>query len=156
MLTRHYYLLKQECIPVGCVPAVRRPYAGVCFPGGVCSTGEGGCLLPGGLSAPGGCLLPGVVCLGDLLRGGGVCSWGVSQLVDCMLESASGGVVSASRGVVSAPGGGICSQGGIPACIEADPLPPPPVNRMTSRCKNITLATTSLRLVINTKWKIWQ
>ena len=24
---------------------------------------------------------------------------------------------------------------------------PPPVNRMTDRCKNITLATTSLRLV---------
>ena len=36
--------LKQECIPVGCVPAARRPYAGVCFPGGVC-------LVPGGLSA---------------------------------------------------------------------------------------------------------
>ena len=41
-------------------------------------------------------------------------------------------------------GGVVCSQGGgIPACIEADP----PVNRMTNRCKNITLATTSLRLV---------
>ena len=25
---------KQECIPVGCVPAAHRPYAGVCFPGG--------------------------------------------------------------------------------------------------------------------------
>ena len=36
------------------------------------------------------------------------------------------------------PGGG----GGIPACTEADP----PVNRMS---KNITLAPTSLRLVIN-------
>ena len=33
----------------------------------------------------------------------------------------------------------------IPACTEADP---PPVNRMTNRCKNITLATTSLRPVI--------
>ena len=41
---------------------------------------------------------------------------------------------------MSAPGG--C---GIPACTEADP---PPVNRMTDRCKNITLATTSLRPVI--------
>ena len=37
---------KQECIPVGCVPAARRPYAGVCFPGE-------GCLLRGG-SGPGG------------------------------------------------------------------------------------------------------
>ena len=33
---------------------------------------------------------------------------------------------------------------GIPACTEADS---PPVNRMTDRCKNITLATTSLRPV---------
>ena len=33
---------KQECIPVGCVLAARRPYAGICFPGG------------GGGSAPGG------------------------------------------------------------------------------------------------------
>ena len=53
--------------------------------------------------------------------------------------------VSASRGV-SAPGGGgngVSARGvcGIPACTEADT---PPVNRMTNRCKNITLATTSL------------
>ena len=41
---------------------------------------------------------------------------------------------------VSAPGGG----GGIPACTEADI---PPVNIMTNRCKDITLATTSLRPV---------
>ena len=33
---------------------------------------------------------------------------------------------------------------GIPACIEAEP---PPVNRMTNRCKTITLAKTSLRPV---------
>ena len=39
----------------------------------------------------------------------------------------------------SGPGGG--GSSGIPACTEADP----PVNRMTDRCKNITLATTSLR-----------
>ena len=74
---------QQECIPVGCVPAARRPYAGVCFPGegegclrvcswgvsalgGVCSRGVcswggvlGGCLLPGGLVWGGLCLLPG-------------------------------------------------------------------------------------------------
>ena len=43
---------KQECIPVGCVPAARRPYAGVCFPGGgVCSGGSG----PGGVCS-GGCV----------------------------------------------------------------------------------------------------
>ena len=47
-------------------------------------------------------------------------------------------------GGVSAPGG--CLLGGvdIPACTEADT---PPVNRMTDWCKNITLATTSLRPV---------
>ena len=78
----------------------------------------------------------------------------------CLLR---GGLVLGGRGVVSAPGGvwsrgvsalgglvlgrGVWSQGGgIPACTEADP--PPPVNRMTDRCKNITLATTSLRPVI--------
>ena len=75
-LMENSYMIKQECIPVGCVPAARRPYSGVCFGGG----------------------------------------WGVSAW---------------SRG------------GGIPACTEADP----PVNRMTDRCKNITLATTSLRPV---------
>ena len=35
---------------------------------------------------------------------------------------------------------GAWSQGGIPACTEADP---PPVNRMTNRCRNITLPQTS-------------
>ena len=49
-------------------------------------------------------------------------------------------------GVPAARGGarGVCRGGGIPACTEADP----PVNRITDRCKNITLATTSLRPVI--------
>ena len=37
----------QECIPVGCVPASCRPYAGDCFPGGhVCLVG-GICLVWG-------------------------------------------------------------------------------------------------------------
>ena len=66
---RSNIIIKQECIPVGCVPAAHWPYAGVCFPGG-------GVLL-GGFSLPG----------------------------------------------------------------------DPPVNRITDTCKNITLATTSLRPV---------
>ena len=105
--------------------------------GGVCS---GGCLLWGwgvsalGVSASGKCLFWGGVCSrevyasGESAPRGGVCFQGLSTL---------GGVCS----------GGVCSQGGgIPACTEADTLP---VNRMTNRCKNITLATTSLRPVIN-------
>ena len=109
--------IQQECIPVGCIPAALRPYAGVCFPGGgvcsrevsprgVCLGGmcllQGGCLLLWvsalGVSAPGGCLLwgvsaPGGVCSRWVSALGGVCSWGVS-----------------------APGGCVC----IPACTEAD------------------------------------
>ena len=89
---------KQECIPVGCVPAARRPYAGVCFR--LRGSGQRG---GGGVSAPGG-----VSGLGGLLPGSGVWLGGVSQ--------------HALRQT-------------------------PPVNRMTDRCKNITLATTSLRPV---------
>ena len=63
--------IRQECIPVGCVPAARRPYAGVCFPGGgVCS--RGGCLLPGvgGM----GLLRGGVPARGWVSAPGGFCS----------------------------------------------------------------------------------
>ena len=68
----------QECIPVGCVPAARRPYGAVCSGGGVWS---GGCLLPGGClllggSGPGGSGLGGG---GGVCSWGGVCSQGVSQ-----------------------------------------------------------------------------
>ena len=84
-----YLQIQQECIPVGCVPAARRPYAGVCFPGGgwgccVCLV-PGGCLPGPGVSAwSGGCLLgPG----GSAWSGGpgwsrGVCLvWGGVCLV---------------------------------------------------------------------------
>ena len=95
------------------------------------------CLLPGG----GVCLVRGVsdwsggVCLilgGAWSRGGG---WGSAW---------SGGWLPGLGGLPG-PGGSAWSHGGgIPACTEADP---PAVNRMTDRCKNITLATTSLRPV---------
>ena len=66
--------LKQECIPVGCVPAARRLYAGVCFPGGgVCS--RGGVCLGGSAPRGRGCLLPGGICSGGPAPGG-VCSRG--------------------------------------------------------------------------------
>ena len=120
---------KQECIPVGCVPADRRPYAGVCFPGGFS--------IPGG-SAPGGCLVWGVC----LVRGGCACSWGGGVW--------SGGVLHA-RGVV-----GVVASGPGGSGKENPPgweNPFPPVNRMTDRCKNITLAKTSFRPV-NTRGNI--
>ena len=68
--------------------------------------------------------------------GSGVWSWGGVW---------SRGVLHA--GGVSGPGGSPC-QGGclVPGGFS---LPdPPPVNRMTDRCKNITLAKTSFRPVI--------
>ena len=78
-----------------------------------------GCLVLGGFSLAGG-VLPG---RGGVLPGRGGSPW---------------------RGVVF-PGGGVVlpGRGGGFSLLET-----PPVNRMTDRCKNITLATTSLRPVI--------
>ena len=87
--------------------------------------------------------------------------------IGCMLESASGGGGVCSGGVCSqgvSALGGVCSWGvsvprgvstprggcGIPTCTEADTLP---VDRITDACKNITLATTLLWLVINSQAK---
>ena len=91
--------------------------------GGVCSSG--------GVSAPRGVGVGGVCSRGSAPGGvcsGGVCSWGVS-----------------------APKGGVCSRGldGGNGVVSQHALRQthPPVNRMTDRCKNITLATTSLRPV---------
>ena len=47
---------EQECIPVGCVPPARLPYAGVCFSEEeVPAWSQGGCtcLVPGGVYLPG-------------------------------------------------------------------------------------------------------
>ena len=53
-------MTKQECIPVGSVPGARRPYPGVCFPGGCTCRGvctcRGGCTYPGGVYLHGGVL----------------------------------------------------------------------------------------------------
>ena len=83
--------IKQECIPVGCVPAARRPYAGVCFPGGSAWSG--------GVSA----------------WSGGVSAWSQGGL----LGPGGLGGLPGPRGVVSGLGGS-----GIPACTQADTLPP--------------------------------
>ena len=90
-------------------------------------------------SGPGECLLwRGCLLLGDMPASGP----GVSAL---------GGVysyvVSALRGCVSAPRG-VCSEGCLPllpgVLIQHAMGQIPPVNRMTDRCKNITLPQTSL------------
>ena len=111
---------------------------GVCSQGGVCSMG----------SALGGCLLWGV-CSGGCLLWGGVCSWGWGcLLLGCLLLGVS------APGVVCSQGGGVCPMGGCLLLGGSAPggyalrQIPLPVNRMTNRCKNITLATTSLRPVI--------
>ena len=83
-------------------------------------------LLPRGVSAP-----------GVSAPGGLFARRGVWLARGCLLQG-----VSAPRGCL------LLGAGGIPACTEAD-TPLPPVNRMTNRCKNITLATTSLRPVIS-------
>ena len=98
------------------------------------------CAWSGGVSAPGG--LPGLGgCFGGVPGLGGVCSrggcaWsggvsapgGVPGLGGCLLWGVPG------PGGVSAPGG--C----IPACTEADTLPPMWTEFLTHACENITLA----------------
>ena len=92
----------------------------------------------------GGLLSLGGVCP---VRGVGVCSEGVCLVREGLVQGGwvvcSWGVCLVWGGLVQGEGGGLLWGGGIPACTEADP----PVNRMTDRCKNITLATTLLRPV---------
>ena len=75
--------------------------------------------------------------LESAFRGRGVCSRGVSALGGLLWRGLS------ALGV-STLGGCLLLGGGIPACTEADT---PPVDRITDMSKNITWATTSLRLV---------
>ena len=62
-------LVKQDCIPVGCIPPTRRPYLPVCSVwggGGACLVQGGACLVRGGGEVP------------AWSGGGGAWSWGVS------------------------------------------------------------------------------
>ena len=97
------------------------PCRGVSLPGGVSAWSLG-------VSLPWGCL-PGP---GRVLPAGGVSAW-------------SWGVSAWSGGWFSLPGGEVS------AWCRGGPArrPLPPVNRITDTCKTITLATTSLRPVIN-------
>ena len=96
------------------------------------------------------------VCRGLLLRGGRGGGAGERSTPGGVWQRGEGGVCQrggmpggCQRGV---PEGWCARGGGIPACTEADT--PPPVNRMTNSSKNITLATTSLRPVINRSWQV--
>ena len=85
--------------------------------------GRGGSAWSGGggvCLVRGGCCLPGPRGGVCLVRGVSAWSWG---------------------GCLPGPGGVLPDGGGLPGA-------PPPVNRITHTCKNITLATTSLRPVI--------
>ena len=91
-------------------------------------------------------------CLGGLLAGGFSLPGGIPAQGGLPARGVSlpGGVLPA-RGV-SLPGGspclGVSLPGGSP-CLGGFSLPEtPPVNRITHSCKNITLATTSLRPVM--------
>ena len=119
---------KQECIPVGCVPPACCPYLPACTAPGVYLP-EGGCTCPG-VYLPRGVYLPG---------GGGVPAQGEGG---CTCPG-----VYLPRGVYLL--GGVPAWGGVPArggCTFPGAVPGqvlPTVNRMTDRCKNITLPQTS-------------
>ena len=112
-------------------------------------------LLPGGgVSLPGGGLVPGVAAW----SWGSPC-WGFSRgALPAGGLPGPGGVCLPGPEGVSLLGGGSPCRGGLPGlggcvCLVPGGLPaggsvePPPVNRITDTCKNITLATTSLRPV---------
>ena len=115
---------------------------GVSFLGGLLLGGVppslGGLLLGVGVGCLLLCRVGGASFLGNLLLGrclllGGVSFWGGASFL---------GVPPSWGGLLGR--GGASLAGGIPACTEADT---PPMNRITHSCKNITLATTSLRSV---------
>ena len=103
-------------------------------------------------------------------RGGGVSGLGGVWSGGCVPGPGGwGGGVSGPGGVPGPGGAGVSGLGGVVVCLVWGGLvclvwgggclvqgvclsalwdtTPPPVNRMTDRCKNITLATTSLRPV---------
>ena len=118
------YILKQECIPVGCV--LGRSLT-VWRGGGFLPSMH--CFLPGGMLPSQHALLP---------------SRGVLPSQHVLLPSQGGASFPACT--ASFPWG--CAS--FPACTASFPAlrqTPPPMDRITDTSKNITLATTSLRPV---------
>ena len=110
------------CRGVVYLPGGGVPGRGVNLLGG-CTCQRGG--VPArGVYLPGGCTCWGCTCLGGHTCPGGCTCWGVPGL--------------------GVPGGGCTWLGG---CTWSGTPTPHPVNRMTDRCKNITLAKTSFRPV---------
>ena len=125
---------QQECIPVGCIPAARRPCSGVSFPVGVCQVrgwGAGGLPGRGGRWEVGGGGSAWSRGGGVSARSGGVSAW-------------SGGVSAWSGGCLPGLGRGVsvCSGGvGISQhALRQTPSPPPWTEFLTHACENITLA----------------
>ena len=119
-----------------------------------CSLLPGGdvCMVRGGSPCQGGLPAGGSPCLGGCLPGpgGSPCLGGCLPGPGRVLPAGGGGVCLVLGGclpgpgvVLPAPGVSAWCWGGLPG----DPLPP--LNRITDTCKTITLATTSLRPVIN-------
>ena len=107
---------------------------GVPGPGG-CTWSRGGCTWSGGVPGPGGVyLVRGCTWSWGGVPGPGGCTW-------------SWGGVPGPRGVYLVLGGCTWFQGGVYLVRYS-----PPVNRMTNRCKNITLAKTSFRPVNILNW----
>ena len=106
--------------------------------------------------------------------GGSPSSWGgsPSSWGGWVLHPAGGILLPAGGGVLHPAGGVLLPVGGSGFSIQlggvlhpaggGSPCQTPPVNRMTDRCKNITLAKTSFRPVIICTWsfllqgEIWQ
>ena len=139
MRTGHSLTICQSLLPRGCMLPRGRGREGVCFPG-VCASGEvhasevmhaslGGACFPGGA-----CFLRGACFWGLRASQGGGYFTGEHACFPRGHVCFSVGCVF-PRGACMFPGGHACFPGGMP-------IPPPPVNRMTDRCKNITLAST--------------
>ena len=135
--------VKQECIPVGCVPPACCPY------------------LP---DLPACTALGGVSAWGGYLPGGCTCQGGVPAWVGYLLGGVPAQGVYLARGVpaqgVYLPGGylprGLYLPGGCTCMGGTCPGTLPPVNRMTDRCKNITWPQTSFAGGKNILLSYWE
>ena len=141
---------RQECIPVGCVPAARRPCSGVSFPGGGVCQVRVVCLVRGvggGSARSGGGCLPG----GGSAWSGGMCLPGPGGV--CQVR---GGVCQVQGGFCLVLGGVCLLGGGLGISQHAlRQTPSPPVDRiLDTRLWKYYLGPTSLRPVMTTLFNV--